>query len=158
MHYARLLRHGNTTQLDMRGEPADVRFWAKVNKNGPVPEYAPHLGPCWIWTGAIRGSGYAGFHRGDGRHTVGAHIFGYETAHGPVPKGLVLDHLCRVPSCVRPAHLEPVTSRINALRGETIVAANAAKTHCPQGHPYDAENTRWYQGRRYCRACKRASR
>lgn len=32
----------------------------------------------------------------------------------------------------------------------------ASKTHCPQGHPYDDINTKWYQGRRYCRACKRA--
>lgn len=27
------------------------------------------------------------------------------------------------------------------------------RTHCPQDHPYDEENTRLYQGRRYCRAC-----
>jgi len=154
-HYARLLRHGDTTKLDMRGEPAEVRFWAKVDKNGPLPDYAPHLGPCWLWTAAVKGDGYAGFHRGEGRHVVGAHIFAYELVNGPVPPGLVLDHLCRVRRCVNPAHLEPVTQGINTLRGETISAANAAKTHCPQGHPYDEENTRWYQGRRYCKACKR---
>jgi len=33
---------------------------------------------------------------------------------------------------------------------------NASKTHCPQGHPYDAANTRVIASRpgaRYCRAC-----
>jgi hypothetical protein len=33
-----------------------------------------------------------------------------------------------------------------------------AKTHCPQGHPYDEANTMWTHGgtKRECRACKRA--
>jgi hypothetical protein len=34
-------------------------------------------------------------------------------------------------------------------------AHERAKTHCPQGHPYDEKNTRWYQGKRYCRICNR---
>lgn len=39
--------------------------------------------------------------------------------------------------------------------------ANRAKTHCPHGHPYDAENThRNSQGWRWCKACwrRRAAR
>lgn len=31
---------------------------------------------------------------------------------------------------------------------------NYMKTHCPQGHAYDDENTYFYRGRRYCRKCK----
>lgn len=31
----------------------------------------------------------------------------------------------------------------------------AAKTHCPKGHPYDVENTRICQGKRVCRRCGR---
>lgn len=31
----------------------------------------------------------------------------------------------------------------------------ASRTHCPQGHEYDATNTRLYRGRRYCKACHR---
>ena len=32
------------------------------------------------------------------------------------------------------------------------------KTHCPQGHPYDAENTYVTPaGHRYCRVCNRAA-
>lgn len=30
----------------------EERFWAKVDKNGPMPEGRPDLGPCWLWTAA----------------------------------------------------------------------------------------------------------
>lgn len=60
-----------------------------------------------------------------------------------------------VRACVNPDHLEPVTAWENQRRGGTFVVVNKAKTHCPQGHAYDEENTRWYEGRRYCRACAR---
>lgn len=32
----------------------------------------------------------------------------------------------------------------------------AAKTHCPQGHPYDQKNTHRWGGKRYCRTCNNA--
>lgn len=36
---------------------------------------------------------------------------------------------------------------------------NLARTHCVNGHPYDAENTRIdYRGNRQCRTCLRRSR
>jgi hypothetical protein len=25
------------------------RFWAKVNKDGPIPEHCSELGKCWVW-------------------------------------------------------------------------------------------------------------
>ena len=64
-----------------------------------------------------------------------------------------LDHLCRHRHCVRPEHLEPVTSKVNTRRSN--VGLNSAnKTHCPHGHEYDEENTLVYGGKRVCRACK----
>jgi hypothetical protein len=35
----------------------------------------------------------------------GAHRVSYEHYVGPIPKGLEIDHLCRVRHCVNPAHL-----------------------------------------------------
>lgn len=83
-----------------------------------------------------------------------AHRVAYELLIGPIAAGLELDHLCRTHACVNPAHLEPVTGQVNLLRGVGFPATNAAKTHCPQGHEYTAENTYWSKkGQRGCRAC-----
>lgn len=108
---------------------------------------------CWLWTRHVGKDGYAKVpFRASCR---GAHRWAYELLRGPVPDGLQLDHLCRVRSCVNPAHLEPVTARENTLRGKTITARNATTTHCPQGHPYDARNTWVHKGYRHCRECRR---
>lgn len=126
------------------------RFWAKVVWNGDEDE-------CWTWEASKNCGGYGHFTAG-GRH-FSAHRFAYELLVGPIPEGLDLDHLCRVRNCVNPAHLEPVTRRENLLRGKTIQARNAAKTHCPQGHPYWGDNL--YidaRGCRSCWTCKRANK
>ena len=136
-------------------EQREQAFWAKVDKDGPVPAYAPHLGPCWIWKASKTSTGYGQYF--DGVRPLGAHRWAYRHFVGPVPVGLHLDHLCRVRHCVNPAHLEPVTCRENIMRGTGASARAAAATHCPQGHPYDDANT--YRpsasGNRICRTCHR---
>jgi len=115
-----------------------------------IPE--PNTG-CWLWDGALTGSGY-GTITIDGR-TIGAHRASFGAFRGEIPDGLQLDHICRVTSCVNPAHLEPVTNRENQVRGVGFVARNARATHCPRGHEYTEANTRRHRGRRFCRACHR---
>jgi hypothetical protein len=123
----------------MLGKPPVERFWDYVSK-------APNS--CWPWTGTRDEKGY-------GRHYVGrdqlkAHRYSYELLVGPIPAGLVIDHLCRNTSCVNPDHLEPVTNRENNRRGAVLITA------CPQGHPYDERNTVLDgKGHRTCRECRR---
>lgn len=106
---------GQVCQVSARSVPAADRFWTKVNKDGPVPSYAPDLGPCWLWTASVKPHGYGQFAITEDQ-IRGAHQFSYTTVVGPVPDGLQLDHLCRVRHCVRPAHLEPVTGAENVRR------------------------------------------
>lgn len=134
--------------------PAE-RFWRQVDKDGPIPEHAPRLGQCWLWTGFCCKQGYGRF-RPTSKPSdpkVLAHRFAYELVVGPIPDGLELDHLCRNTSCVNPSHAEPVTAQVNTKRRS---AAMEPKTHCPQNHEYDEENTRYTKdGSRDCRACDR---
>lgn len=135
-------------------ETPEERFWLKVDKNGPI--IRSDLGPCWTWLGAKGHHGYGRFRVGD--KTVSAHRFAYEILVGPIPAGLEPDHLCRNPACVNPGHLEPVTHQMNNQRGDkqNLGKAERSRTHCPQGHPYDAANTYIDRnGSRHCRTCNR---
>jgi hypothetical protein len=102
---------------------------------------------CWIWQRASASSTGYGRMRIPGGRSDYTHRVSYEAFVGPIPQGLVIDHLCRVTKCCNPAHLQAVRQQTNTLRGEGPAARNARKTHCPQGHPYDEQ--------RRCRECKR---
>lgn len=78
----------------------------------------------------------------------------WEMAFGVLPDGIVLDHLCRNKACINLGHLEPVTVRINILRGTSPTARNAAKTRCKWGHPLAGANLIKGNGsHRKCKAC-----
>lgn len=120
-----------------------ARFWSKVNKTET----------CWLWV-ASRNDGYGQFWAGGTMHA--AHRMAFEIAGREIPRGLQLDHLCRVRHCVNPGHLEIVSSAENTKRSAIAPATiNAAKTHCPKSHPYAGGNLYPYRGERRCRECRR---
>lgn len=140
--------------------PLEVRYRAKVDVRGPDE--------CWPWMSPTEknfGYGKIGV---PGRSPQSAHRIGWELAFGPIPDGMVVDHDChnRDPdcpggpcahrACQNPSHLVLRTQGGNVLAGKGFAAANAAKTHCDQGHPFDADNTyiRPSDGWRDCRKCK----
>ena len=120
-----------------------------------IPE--PNSG-CWLWTSSLDRHGYGQINiKGTSKR---AHRIVYERLVGPIPAGLVLDHTCRVRSCVNPDHLEPITVSENLRRGISPSAHAARQTHCIHGHEFSAENTRLYthiKGGtiRICRSCER---
>lgn len=86
---------------------------------------------------------------------VEAHRPIYKELIGPIPDDLELDHLCRQRACVNPWHMEPVTHRVNALRGYGVGALAARKRECRKGHPFNPENTYIHpRGQRVCRTCQ----
>jgi hypothetical protein len=115
------------------------RLWARLD-----------VGDCWLWTGPVNPKGYGRI--GDHGHLRYVHRVAYEELVGPVPPGFVLDHLCRVPRCCNPSHMEVVTHRVNILRSPiTIASIRAAQTLCIRGH----ELERLDNGLRMCRTCAR---
>ena len=131
-------------------EPLPVhvgRFWANVEKQ-------PGEGSCWLWKGCHSDRGYGMLRVG--KQNASAHRLSCVLHRGPIPDGLHLDHLCRVPACVRPDHLEAVTCRENLMRGIGPSAVNAKKTHCWRGHLLAGGNVVTSRGsrKRHCRTCR----
>jgi hypothetical protein len=83
-------------------------FWAEEDRGYETP--------CWVWQGAKDPKGYGRIADGNGGSDY-AHRVYYEQRHGPIPKGMQLDHLCRVLPCVNPDHLEVVVPAENSRRG-----------------------------------------
>jgi HNH endonuclease len=103
---------------------------------------------CWIWQSKIGTNGRAIFKVN--ARTISVHRWAYEHYRGPIPDGLVLDHLCKTPLCVNPDHLEAVTVLENNRR---------ARTHCFRGHLFGDETTVLKKdGKRICRICENERR
>lgn len=102
------------------------------------------LGPgdCWLWTGSVfKGYGQVGNDQ--------PHRMAYQELIGEIPLGLQLDHLCRVPTCCNPWHLDPVTQAENNRRKWALYL------RCKNGHEFTETNIHRSAGRRRCRECAR---
>lgn len=102
-------------------------FWGYVSKDDPDGH--------WRWSGPKTAElgrwGRGGYGKYAG--TV-AHRITYQLLVGVIPDGYQLDHLCGLPECVNPDHLEPVTPQENTLRSK--------RDECSHGHPLTADNIR----------------
>jgi hypothetical protein len=165
--YVLLLATGERVHMQVRGIPGR-RFLLKVDMSGPVPEHAPQLGPCWLWTGAVDGDGYGIFRAGPDE-VVPAHVWVFRHTRGrdPLP-GMHVDHLCHHPGfcrgglddlhrlCTSPLHVAEATPAENNLRSNSPTAVNAAKQVCLNGHPLAGDNLYVHpkRGTRHCRQCQ----
>lgn len=98
--------------------PLAIRFFAKVDRNGPVPAHNPALGQCWLWRGSRVGKGYGQLtigSRSDGsRRAIQAHRAAFFLSDGIWPEPCCLHH-CDNPPCVRRSHLYAGTLSDNQL-------------------------------------------
>lgn len=90
---------------------------------------------CWLWSGAkVRGYGVASL---DGE-TRYVHRVMYELDVAALGDGDTIDHLCRVPSCFNPEHLEAVSRAENSHR---VPQAGKRRRTCRNGHFRDEVGT-----------------
>ena len=138
------MKDGRTTTGSITDLPSRIRDKIVIDSNG-----------CWIWRGFVNDNGYGLVYLKEIKRQRRAHRVVYGLLRGAIPDGLHLDHLCRVRACCNPDHLEPVTPRVNTLRGETIPAAKLKQTHCIHGHELTGENLYIHKkrGTRNCRTC-----
>lgn len=107
---------------------------------------------CVLHTGCLDRGGYGHVNVRMGERVALAHRAAWEAARGPVPAGLQLHHVCKNRACVNVDHLMAVTPKQHM--------ALHPRTHCVNGHPFDAENTYARPdrpGQRECRACHRVA-
>ena len=141
------------------------RFLVGQNMRGTIPTNKLTLadipapiwdGDCLRWCGSHHSQGYGLFGR------LYVHRMVWEWFCGPIPAGLVIDHVyargCRFRDCMRVSHMETVPQSINAQRSQRSLEQRS-RTHCPQGHEYTPANTYLKRRgpnnapKRECRAC-----
>jgi len=114
------------------------------------------LGKCWIWSSTIRKRGYGRVRYRS--HTESIHRLIYAWLIAPIPRGRygdipTLDHMCENPPCCNPFHLRLVSNWENGMRGNSVAAINARKTHCLRGHLLPIEPNDCTGKQRVCKIC-----
>lgn len=104
------------------------RFWASVEKGEG----------CWLWTRSTRnGYGQFAITSKDVRY---AHRFAWEQSRGPIPDGMMLDHICGVRACCNPGHLRVVT---NAENCQNLTVLQGTNTSGFNGVGYSKHAGKW---------------
>lgn len=114
-------------------------------------------GDCLVWGGAQTQSGYGSMLTRPNGWVESTHVLSMFVFNGiAVPSSMTVNHRCENKLCVEPKHLQQASVRENNLYSHSLIAVNASKTHCTEGHPYEGDNLRMSsRGQRICVTCHR---
>lgn len=110
--------HGRQRRKGQELRPLKVKY---TNLSELLDAHTDRTGDCWIWLRAKDHLGY-GRQRWDGRDWL-VHRLSYANHYGPIPEGLLVDHACRNPQCIKPSHLRLATQKQNQ---ENLARLNSA--------------------------------
>lgn len=82
------------------------RFWSHVNRRAPSD--------CWLWQSAYGSHGYGAFRLGR-RVLTASRALLILTGRLSVRSRRKAMHVCDVPGCVNPKHVQPATHRANMI-------------------------------------------
>ncbi len=139
----------------MKTRPIPEHLYGKLSARlGKVTKKTDHCWNCTAWKNA-KGYALIMVYSPGLRFQVFAHRAAWTIQNGPIPEGLVIDHLCKNRACVNTSHMEVVTLKENTLRGTGPTAINARRATCKAGHPYSEATllTVTKNDRRRCRIC-----
>lgn len=144
-------------EIEIKRRLPEDRFWAKVDKNGPTPDYAGWtLGCCWVWNASLTPAGYGRFSSDASRGNKtfeDAHHFSYRIHFGD-PGSLYVCHYCDLKPCVRPTHLWLGTATDNMQDAKAKGHVRKRGETCPHGHLWTPENIYVNsRGSWVCRTC-----
>lgn len=129
---------------------------------------------CVYPKGNSRTNGYALMYYPPKKKGIKAHRAAWMLVNGPIPKGMVVDHICHNEAvvneecqggfdcihraCINVEHLQLVTPSENSKKTVRILAF---KTHCTNGHLLD-DNLMYYkskeENRSVCKTCHKERR
>ena len=134
-HYWRWRRHGDPRGGGRRYSTPEEAFAARTERRGE----------CLVWAGLKNGGGY-GHLQVNGRIT-GAHRYAWERENGPIPDGMLIDHICHNRACVNVDHLRLATRQQNSSNraGATAKSSTGVRGVYPHGSRFRVEiQSRWY--------------
>lgn len=103
-HYKRWANHGDPLGGVQRRATPEQSFSVRTERRGS----------CLIWTGTTSGEKDPYGRISVNGRMIGAHVFAYEQAYGPVPEGFVVDHRYHCSTlCCEPTHLRQATIQQN---------------------------------------------
>ena len=114
-------------------------------------------GGCWLWEGYVDKDGYGRMVSREHSVVVSGYVhrMAWEQYRGAIPKGMQIDHLCKIKNCVNPEHLEVTSPQVNNLRSNSMAAKYARRDACKHGHPLTGANVRKVGNTRVCQTCNR---